>query len=192
MRLILNIIAFQISWFACVLGAAHGMPWLGMLVTLVAVLLHTRLQANKRNTLISIVCVTLLGSLLDQSLLSFGLSHFPAHDIHPLLLPSWMYALWLAFATTLNVSLKWMQDKPMLAVGFGVVGGPLAYLSASKLGAITFTTPMVSYAVLALGWGLLTPLLLKLAKSLLQDTPSQPAMALSPQDNAVNNASNAS
>ena len=28
-----NLLAFQACWFTSVLGAAHGMPWLGPLVT---------------------------------------------------------------------------------------------------------------------------------------------------------------
>jgi hypothetical protein len=29
MRLLVNFVAFQLGWFACVLGAAQGLPWLG-------------------------------------------------------------------------------------------------------------------------------------------------------------------
>jgi len=38
--LILNFILFQIAWFACVLGAANAMPWLGVLVTVVILIWH--------------------------------------------------------------------------------------------------------------------------------------------------------
>ena len=33
-RTLINFAAFQAGWFACVAGAAHGLPWLGPLLVL--------------------------------------------------------------------------------------------------------------------------------------------------------------
>jgi hypothetical protein len=35
-----NFVAFQTGWFACVLGAANGMPWLGVIVAVLVVGWH--------------------------------------------------------------------------------------------------------------------------------------------------------
>jgi hypothetical protein len=40
LRLVVNLVAFQIAWFACVLGGAHGLPWLGVGVAALVVALH--------------------------------------------------------------------------------------------------------------------------------------------------------
>jgi len=72
-------------------------------------------------------------------------------------------ALWMLFATTLNVSLAWLKRSALLAALFGAIGGPLAYYGGAKLGALSFLAPTPALVALALGWGLLTPLLIKLA-----------------------------
>lgn len=166
MKLVINIIAFQISWFSCVIGAANGLPWLGIVITLPVLGFYLYSQANKKLALLGVLLAVVIGSLLDQALFSFGFSHYPANDITPFLIPSWMYALWVGFATTLNVSLKWLRDKVLLAILFGLVGGPLAYFSASKLGAIQFSEPMLSYTLLSLGWAVLTPFLIRTVNTL--------------------------
>lgn len=166
MKLVINIIAFQISWFSCVLGAANGLPWLGLLVTFPVFALYLFLQPNKKLALLGVLFTVVVGSLLDQALFSLGLSHYPANDLTPFLLPSWMYALWLGFATTINVSLKWLRDKVWIAIFFGLVGGPLAYYSASKLGAIQFSEPTLTYTMLSLGWAMLTPFLIRTVNTL--------------------------
>ncbi len=40
MKLMLNFVAFQLGWFACVLGAANALPWLGPVVVATVVSLH--------------------------------------------------------------------------------------------------------------------------------------------------------
>ena len=43
--------------------------------------------------------------------------------------PFWMLALWIAFATTLNHSMRWLMHRPVVAAIGGAVFGPLAYLA---------------------------------------------------------------
>lgn len=162
-RLVINFVGFQLGWFACVYGGAHGMPWLGILFAIPVIAWHLSQANNWRNEAILLTLAVFIGPILDQSLLSFGLSVFPQHDISTLLLPSWMYALWLLFAVTLNISLRWMRGKTLIAVLFGAIGGPLAYLGASKLGAISFTHLEISMLMLSIGWAIMTPLMLKLS-----------------------------
>ena len=40
MSVFANFLIFQAGWFATVLGAANGAPWLGPIAVLVAVVLH--------------------------------------------------------------------------------------------------------------------------------------------------------
>jgi hypothetical protein len=46
----------------------------------------------------------------------------------------------------------------------GAVGGPLSYAGAERLGACTLREPMAAWLALALGWALILPLLLSLAR----------------------------
>ena len=42
LRGVLSFAAMQLGWFACVVGAAHGHPWLGPAVVLATLALHVR------------------------------------------------------------------------------------------------------------------------------------------------------
>lgn len=163
-RTLINVVGFQFGWFCCVLGAANGMPWLGPLVALPVVGWHLFAAGDMRAEFKLILVASVLGSLFDQALLSAGLLRFAESAMWPaFLLPAWMMALWLLFNTTLNVSLRWMRGHIMVAVIFGLIGGPLAYIAGAKLGAITLLDAPKLMVVLAIGWGLLMPALLWLA-----------------------------
>jgi hypothetical protein len=161
--LILNFILFQIAWFACVLGAANAMPWLGVLVTVVILIWHLYKSKNVKNELKLLVYTLVIGAFLDQALLSFNLVNYVHHGWHQFIVPVWILALWLAFGTTLNMSLAWMQKRYYVSFIFGMIGGPLAYLAAEKLGAVTMTGEL-SFVVLAIGWATITPALLYIAR----------------------------
>jgi hypothetical protein len=64
------------------------------------------------------------------------------------------------FATTLNVSLRWLRSRPLLAAGLGAIGGPLAYAGGAGLGALNLETSPLSIGALGIGWALAMPLLL--------------------------------
>jgi hypothetical protein len=80
--------------------------------------------------------------------------------------PHWMVALWMMFATTLNVSLAWMKRSLLLAAALGATGGPLAYWAGAALGGLSFAPGYDARALwfLAIGWGVLTPALVLLAR----------------------------
>ncbi|MEZ5451079.1 MAG: DUF2878 family protein, partial [Thiolinea sp.] len=77
----------------------------------------------------------------------------------------WMLLLWPLFATTLNVSLRWLRDLPLFwsALGSALLA-PLSYSAGQQLGAIQFSQPSVALAAIALGWTVLMPLLVWLAR----------------------------
>ncbi|HWR87050.1 MAG TPA: DUF2878 domain-containing protein, partial [Acidiferrobacterales bacterium] len=78
--------------------------------------------------------------------------------------PHWIVALWMLFAITLNVSLGWLKQRLFVAMLFGAIGGPLAYLGGAKLGALSFAAPTAALIALTIGWALFTPLLVMLAR----------------------------
>ena len=77
-----------------------------------------------------------------------------------------MICLWLNFAATLNVSMAWLRGRYILAAAFGAVGGPLAYYSGARLGATEALPTTTGMLLLAIGWGIMTPLLVWLARAL--------------------------
>lgn len=166
MNLALNFIAFQLGWFACVLGAANGLPWLGPIVVLAAVGLHLARALRPLPELRLVVYAMLLGLGVDSLLLATGWLSYPSGMWLPGLAPYWIVAMWGLFATTLNLSLGWLRGRPLLAAVTGAVGGPLSYLAGQKLGGIELLAPGPALIALAVAWGVAMPLLAGLAARL--------------------------
>ena len=165
-RQLLNVALFQVSWFAAVLGAANGATWLGPLVMLAVLGVHLGTTQDRQGELKLLGVAGLAGFLFDTSLVAAGVfTPVQALFPHPFS-PPWMIGLWLNFAATLNVSLAWLQGRYLLAALFGALGGPLAYYGGAKLGATASLPTPSGILILALGWGILTPLLVRAAKSL--------------------------
>ncbi len=166
MRILVNFLLFQIGWFACVLGGAHGLPWLGPVVVAAAVAWHLAQAADPPAEGLLLVAAGLIGILFDSALVAAGWLAYPSGQVHPGLAPYWMVAIWVLFATTLNLSLGWLRGRPLLAAMLGGVAGPLAYYGGAQLGGVAFVAPGPGLLALAAGWALLLPLLLWLAARL--------------------------
>jgi len=159
----LNIVAFQVGWFACVLGAAYGLPATGSSIALAIVAWHVLRAAAPRAELALVLIAGAIGAAFDSVLAVAGWVTYADGSFVPGAAPYWIIALWMVFATTLNRSLAWLRGRPALAALFGACGGPLAYLGGAKLGALALTEPAAALIALAIGWGVCTPVLMRLA-----------------------------
>ena len=166
MNLAVNFVAFQLGWFACVLGAANGLPWVGPLVVLALVALHLARARRPLQELRLIGLAMTMGLLLDSLLLATGWLSYPTGLWLPGLAPYWIVAMWALFATTLNVSMGWLRGRPLLAVLMGAIGGPLSYLGGEQLGGIELTAPVAALSALAIAWAVAMPLLMWAAERL--------------------------
>lgn len=160
----LNVILFQGAWFAAVLGASKGVPWLGPLMTIAVGALHLSINANKNGEIRLLLISGVIGFLFDSLLIATEVFRPVPHLYPPPWSPPWMVSLWLNFAMTLNVSLAWLKHRYLLAALFGAVGGPLAYLSGAKLGATETVPSSNGLLILAIGWLVITPLLVFIAE----------------------------
>lgn len=190
-----NLVGYQIVWFAAVIGAGRGLWWPGAVAAMLFVVAHLSLHpqaragrhADLRLMLVAVVC----GLLLDGTLALSGFARYAAAT--PALphggAPLWILAMWAAFALTLRHSMSFLHGPAGTALVFGLVGGPLAYLGASRgWQAIVFDTPAWPALLwLAIGWGLAVPLLTRLAvrwtpKLASSKPPSTQAGAASPAE----------
>lgn len=147
-----NIVAYQVAWFACVLGAASGVSWLGTLAALAVAFVHLALVRDSRAEARLMIAVALIGLLLDTALIQGGVIRFETGNVVEGLPPHFMVALWIAFATTLNYSLRWLIAKPVVATLAGAVGGPLAYYAGMKLGALQIKSAPLALPAIGLAW----------------------------------------
>jgi len=145
-----NFVAYQCAWFAVILGAAHGMPQAGAAVAVLLAAVHLALRRERAEWRL-IAAAFIAGVVVDSALVISGKVQF-ASAWPPSFAPFWMLSLWMAFATTLNHSLRWLMTRPVAAALAGALGGPLAYLAGAKLGALTIVTPPLTLPLIALLW----------------------------------------
>ena len=165
-RKVINVVLFQAAWFAAVLGAARGMLWLGPLSMIPVLAVHLALQENRRGEVKLLLATGLIGFLIDTTFVAGGVFTPLQHLFPRPFSPPWMVCLWLNFAATLNVSMAWLRGRYILAAAFGAVGGPFAYYSGARLGATEALPSQGGLLVLAIGWGVMTPVLVWLARVL--------------------------
>ncbi|ASL47243.1 hypothetical protein bAD24_III07605 [Burkholderia sp. AD24] len=154
----------QAGWFVCVLSAARGAGWIGMTFAACAVVWHlTRVSEPQREArlLAMTVCV---GMIWESVLVYAGLLVYPSGTVIDGFAPYWMSALWALFAIQFNVVFAWLRARPVLAAVLGALAGPLSFRAGAALGAVHFNRPLAAWIALALGWAVLLPALLQLAK----------------------------
>ncbi|MDJ0881576.1 MAG: DUF2878 domain-containing protein [Gammaproteobacteria bacterium] len=159
-RLIINFVLFQLGWFACVLGGAWNLPWLGTVSVMAILAYHLSTADDRLNESSLIGIAVLLGFVWDSILVATGLLTYQSGMFHSELAPHWIIAMWALFASTLNVSLSWLKDRYFVALIFGAAGGPLAYYAGLKLGAVDMPNQFLALTALGFGWAVIMPFLM--------------------------------
>jgi hypothetical protein len=160
LRLLANIVLFQIGWFACLLLSA---PWV-VLVTAVILLLHFYciVEYGQRRKEINVIAVVLAVGVFLESMYLFGQvlvrvdgASFPIF---------WLLFIWTLFATTFRYSLFWLRSKLRLAALFAAVAAPMSYYAGANLNAsVSLNDNLVfSLTAIAISWAIAFPLLMKL------------------------------
>ena len=173
MALLVNFIGFQVGWFACVLGAANDKELLGMIIALGVIIYHVINQGDSRKELKLVLVAVAIGLFWETWVLSLNILHYPSHPEASFWAPHWLIMMWALFATTINLSMGWLKGRWVLAVFMGAIFGPLAFVAGEKLGAVVFLDSTLSMITLAIGWGLLMPLLLWIAERINHNFNSQ-------------------
>ena len=174
MNLLINVTAFKLGWLSSVVGGAQQLPWLGPLVVFIAVAIHLVRAERPTSELMLIVSCGLIGAVFDSALVAAGWVTFPSGMFSDSMAPYWIVTMWMLFGTTINLSMRWMRGRTLLAVTFGFVGGPLAYIAGHKIGGIQFVDQTAALAMLAIGWAIIMPLLVRLGERLDGVSPAEP------------------
>jgi hypothetical protein len=160
---VVNVIAYQCAWFASVLSTAAQRPVIGMIVVLVVVLWHLRTAVAPWRELRLVAIAALAGAVFESLLFASGWVQREPALLLGSFTPLWMVALWAAFATTLNVSLRALRQHRVLSAALAAAGAPLAYHAGASMGALHWVDETSALVAIAAGWALLTPLLMKTA-----------------------------
>lgn len=158
-----NVALFQVGWLLCVLGGAGSWHWASSVLVFALVLFHLHHASKPAAELRLILLAIAIGLIWDSLLVSTQLLDYPHGQYTDFLAPHWIIAMWALFATTINVSLRWLRGRALLAVIFGCLGGPMAYWAGQKLGAVNIPDEILAFTTLAIGWAVITPLLVKVS-----------------------------
>jgi hypothetical protein len=151
--LVLNILGFQCAWWACMLSAQAGAPWIGLVVTAAVVGLHLSFSPARRVDRWFVPVAAVIGYAADTVAVSSGALVFDVRLVAALPAPLWIGALWLAFATTLNTTFAWLRGRLMWAAVLGAVSGPVSYAAGVAFGVAAMPNVLFSGVLLAVLWG---------------------------------------
>lgn len=150
----INFIAFQIVWFAAVLGAAYGIWWAGPVALAGFAAFHLRNGVNRNGDIKLMLLALALGFMTDTLMAASGMSRYAAPVPAAPLAPFWILSLWAGFALTLNHSMQWFTARPLLAAPMAAIFGPISYYGAGRAwGAVAIAEPVaLALGVLATCW----------------------------------------
>jgi hypothetical protein len=174
---IINLVLFQFVWFSCIIGAAKGYPNTGPVIfACVAVIHFSIISDNRKRDLLTVALVTAIGLVADTLTALSGALSFGAYTVLGPVAPPFMLTLWANFALLLNCSLTWLRKRYLVSAVLGAIGGPLAYYSGARFGAIHLhATAWYALAIIALEWAFVTPLILCILRH--PERTSSPASA---------------
>lgn len=162
MRSLANFIMFQFGWCFAVFYPGS----LAALVALVIVAAHLLLISSfPLRELRFIIMVTVLGTVLDVIHRTSGVLDFPGYEgaYSQGMIPLWLVMLWAVFATAVNHCLYWMRHNRAILFGLPPFAGALAYYSAERFGAIEIGYGLLGVLAIAIGWGLVYPLMVRIS-----------------------------
>lgn len=180
---IINLVLFQIGWFACVLGGSYDQVLTGCLIVFAIIAYHLY-RAVDTSTELRLISIALLIGMIYESIVTYlGLAIYTNGQLSELLAPVWLILMWPLFATTLNISMRWLKSMPYWSTAlFGAIFAPLAYFAGERLGAVVYVDFAIAMTVIAVAWSVLLPLLVIASTKLdgysvvkpKQDTREQP------------------
>ena len=164
MKVLIVMLMFNGVWAGSVIGAGSGYLWFGPLAALAFLILYVSFLAERpRQEMLFAGTALVVGGLLDSLAGFAGAVTYPHPAWNTSVSAPFMLALWPAFSLMLIRVMKWMRGKYLLGAIFGVFGGPFAYWSGDKLGAIQLSESLgFSLSVIAVEWAIAMIILLKL------------------------------
>lgn len=166
MRTLAHLILFKALYAAAVGGAANGLPWAGPLALGPFLVLHLWLTPAelRRQELAFALGIGAVGLALDSVLFALGATGYAGVPAGwpVLLVPPWIVALWVAFATLPGI-MRWLHGRPLLAVLFGAIAGPLSFWFGERLGAVIRPDPVFTSVALSIEYAVLMPLMVRFA-----------------------------
>lgn len=151
--MLMNAILFQVTWFACVVGGAAGSSLWGFAGVLALIAFSWSVGCFQRDMRL-LLLLGLTGFVVDTAWISLGILDYGDHALAPL----WIVALWLGFALTVNHSMGWLRQKPLLAAALAALFAPMTYVTGASFGAVVIADAL-GLALISITWAVMFYLL---------------------------------
>lgn len=127
-----NIVLYQTVWFGSVLAQNYF-----VLPVILLLCVHFYLCQHRRDEVIVVALCAASGIIGDALLTRAGVFSFQASQLMHVV-PLWLVAIWVGFASTLRHGLAFLVRRPAVAILAAGIGAPVVYLAAARLGAVQF------------------------------------------------------
>ena len=165
--LIINLLLFQLGWFACVLGGAYDQALLGSMIAMAVIAYHFYRAADAVQEFCLLMLALIFGFIFESIITSQGLARYSHGQVFNYIAPLWMILMWPLFATTLNLSMRWLKGLPLLLTAIiGALFAPFAYYAGNRLGAVEYDDFILSMSLIAIAWAVLLPALVTMSLKL--------------------------
>jgi len=162
LRLIIDIVGFQATWWAAALGAGAG-NWIpGSAVGGFVLLLQMIAAKVRLATFATVVIACVIGLAGETAMIASGLVSYAATWPLAGLPPLWLLTLWMVFATCIEATLRMLGDNALLKGALlGAVVAPPTYWAGESFAALSFAEPKwIGLIAIAAIWAIATPIML--------------------------------
>lgn len=174
MNRFLNALGFQIGWWACVAGVGLGLEIPALVLCSVLVSVHLFFSSMRWVEVKLALMACAVGVVIDTALQYALVIDFYGWALAPLS-PFWLWMLWVLFALTLNTSLSFLKQAPLILSALaGLVFGPLTYIAGAQLGAASFDKTWPHVIMLGVTWMFALPALVRMAQIISSQTHRGP------------------
>ncbi len=161
---VINLSLFKFGWLVVVFSAAAGLAEVGAATVALIALVHLIRAHRISNELALLFIAGCIGLAWETLLVQSGVLTYPTSATSAALAPYWIVAMWVLFATTLNVGMKWLRKNLAITAIAGAVCGPLSFVAGQEAGAVNLAEN--SILVIGLGWAVLLPAVTLIARAL--------------------------
>ena len=146
---------YQLTWFMCVFGELFYNSFLpGLIFGLAFLIICFLYSPNKKNFILIVFLISILGYLFDTILVFFQIYNFDT-SLYFGFLPIWMLVLWPSFATLFDEVFIFLPKYKLIAVLLSSILGPLAYVSGNSLGLIYINQMFLFFTLMIIFWAAL-------------------------------------
>ena len=153
--LIFNGLSFYIYWWVCFIGSSKEQYYYGPALGILYMLIHFFIIKDKYREFKYIFICMISGLIIETLMFKLNFISYKGllsdkFNIAPL----WIVILWMGFGTTIYHSFRWILKKYKLGFFLGAIFTPFFYISADKIGSISFNySILTSYLILSFVWG---------------------------------------